>query len=543
VYLRAIELRMRNHGYKVILLVSLFSIFCFLKLFNLVVDAFAVPTHTRCWGQGCELLVILNAKNKDSFVPSTKKVRYSRRYDEQTRNVARAEPKKCELEIYLQRSSGTLEQLPPSATIVAPSFSSLQSCVTPCELMNMVGQHIGNSTDPTLSSLVLVRLSKQLISIDNDYYHSSNPSETPRTKHFGSIDDIKTLGSVVKHFSHSIKTTIKSGKDGLADNKPIESIVQGTKASSTVARILYKWLAKDYALMDEVHNSLVPIIDAWHLALYSVEEECRETFMWNTLQHHHITGLKWAFDTFKFAVSSTILHRSNLEDINYPDILEVMYNKLEVPFCVYPGLMLSSSTHENFDGSLNVSILQAEIKFGVDEIVPMTNSESTTRQVVSERRQTAWLGDNYVSGFAYSGKVMPRFDWSLAVLKCRNQLHALMNQYYDCCLINLYHQSTSGMRYHVDPDQGNLWDYDTSVVSVGATRRFAFREIYNDNHVLSTSLTSQPHTFVVMDGDVTHMFNDCQQRYQHTVKKAENKLDTAMRASLVFKRSFTDHEK
>jgi hypothetical protein len=31
------------------------------------------------------------------------------------------------------------------------------------------------------------------------------------------------------------------------------------------------------------------------------------------------------------------------------------------------------------------------------------------------------------------------------------------------------------MRYHSDPDQGTLWDCDTAVVSIGVTRRFAFR--------------------------------------------------------------------
>ena len=85
------------------------------------------------------------------------------------------------------------------------------------------------------------------------------------------------------------------------------------------------------------------------------------------------------------------------------------------------------------------------------------------------------------------------------------------------------------MRYHADPDQGTLWDYDTTVVSVGATRRFAFR----DNQLGTV------HSFWVMDGDVTHMFGNCQATFQHTVKKAESKTEAASRASLVFKKSWT----
>ena len=85
------------------------------------------------------------------------------------------------------------------------------------------------------------------------------------------------------------------------------------------------------------------------------------------------------------------------------------------------------------------------------------------------------------------------------------------------------------MRYHIDPDQGTLWDFDTAVVSVGATRRFAFRGLSHDG---------PPHTFWVLHGDVTRMVNNCQRRFQHTVKKAEDRKETAARISLVFKRTW-----
>ena len=86
-------------------------------------------------------------------------------------------------------------------------------------------------------------------------------------------------------------------------------------------------------------------------------------------------------------------------------------------------------------------------------------------------------------------------------------------------------------RYHIDPDQGLSWGFDTCVVSVGATRRFAFRNIPGKE----TDIVSQPHNFVVMDGDVTHMFGNCQSQFQHAVKTSENKGEKASRSSLVFK--------
>jgi alkylated DNA repair dioxygenase AlkB len=98
------------------------------------------------------------------------------------------------------------------------------------------------------------------------------------------------------------------------------------------------------------------------------------------------------------------------------------------------------------------------------------------------------------------------------------------------------------MRYHIDPDQGKLWDFETAVISVGATRRFAFRSVNNNQLTAKEGNADNSHAFVVMTGDVTEMVRDCQSRFQHTVKTAEDKNEKAPRVSLVFKKSLiTQH--
>ena len=89
------------------------------------------------------------------------------------------------------------------------------------------------------------------------------------------------------------------------------------------------------------------------------------------------------------------------------------------------------------------------------------------------------------------------------------------------------------MRYHIDPDQGTLWDYSTTVVSIGATRKFSFREIQPES-----SPPTKPHVFTLFQGDCTEMFGDCQTRFQHMVRTAEISDDHAARASLVFKQTW-----
>mmetsp|Transcript_10362 Transcript_10362/g.11817 ORF Transcript_10362/g.11817 Transcript_10362/m.11817 type:complete len:147 (+) Transcript_10362:1065-1505(+) len=143
---------------------------------------------------------------------------------------------------------------------------------------------------------------------------------------------------------------------------------------------------------------------------------------------------------------------------------------------------------------------------------------------------------------------MRRLPWSEVVANVRDRLHNETSHYYDGCLLNFYPDGDSAMRYHIDPEQGERWDYETAVVSIGATRRFAFRSIIDDNSGGSGDRTSngrkglvagdsKPHMFVLMNGDVVEMFNDCQERFQHTVKTSELKGESAPRVSLVFKKT------
>ena len=64
------------------------------------------------------------------------------------------------------------------------------------------------------------------------------------------------------------------------------------------------------------------------------------------------------------------------------------------------------------------------------------------------------------------------------------------------------------------------------IISIGATRDFIFRE--NENK--ETKIR-----YYFEHGDLIYMFDDCQEKYEHSVKK--NKSDMEDRISLVFKKS------
>jgi len=222
----------------------------------------------------------------------------------------------------------------------------------------------------------------------------------------------------------------------------------------------------------------------------------------DSLESHHLSGLVWALDCLSEPI---------------PLYLQEKYKQANIPFRFHPGFV-----DEDFD----VSTLSKEVAFKSERIVV-----GDGREVVKERRQTAWQGDRGVPGFAYSGKIMERLPFSPLVEIIKNKIFQKTGKSFDCCLLNLYPDGESGMRYHSDPDQGTLWGFDSCVVSVGAARRFAFRQVGPKKQ------SSCTHNFVVMHGDMLEMFDDCQEKFQHTVKPSEDKKEEAPRASLVFKQS------
>jgi alkylated DNA repair dioxygenase AlkB len=90
------------------------------------------------------------------------------------------------------------------------------------------------------------------------------------------------------------------------------------------------------------------------------------------------------------------------------------------------------------------------------------------------------------------------------------------SQHYNACLLNLYPDGTSEMRFHCDPDQGTKWDYDTAVVSLGAAWRFAIRPIpwpcrYKEaiDHIPRSSFTRPSRTCGVTVKNALNMSSKC----------------------------------
>lgn len=364
--------------------------------------------------------------------------------------------------------------------------ATLQKCYEPKDVLHLLANDLTIDNDPhgTVSSLCLVRLSKQLIAIDNQCRHDGQIDDEWKAK---LVQERKAWSTVSQTLGKAICAVVDDNNKASV----LESHIEGIKSMSVLSRI-----------MPEIGHVWEPTLEALEHEAHRISPE---------LQPHQLSGLHWAYDCLNLVVPTCPL----------PFAIRDAHDNLELPFRIRPGYLASIPNY-------SVDTLVAQANFQVDAI-----RTTATNQVVRERRQTVWEGDDGVAPFAYSGKSMDTNPWSPLVQTVRDSLAERTGIYYDGCLLNLYPDGGSGMRYHADPDQGVLWDYETAVVSLGATRRFSFRTISSDQQ------QPQPHTFVLMDGDVTEMFDDCQSLFQHTVRTADVKQDDSRRASLVFKRTLT----
>ena len=420
---------------------------------------------------------------------------------------------------FSETKSSTKVTHPKNSQSPKPLQVILQSCFTPESILENVAVALNPQADASgaLSSTTLVRLSKQLVSLDNKRNNIYKDESSPESEPILSEEE-KRLWEVGLN---NIVTCLASS-NWVESEKSMEAAVEGIKSASVISRLLPKY---ELPPCDDKNSNDELKFLWWNPLIEKIMVE--DERLAAAAQPHHLSGLKWAIDCFHLSAKDKDF------SCQLPQRLQQSYDDLDLPFTIRPGFLRKHFDRASRDqkdvehGLFTIPSFIRQVDFRTEQIQTKSN------RAVAERRQTAWQGDDHVPPFEYSGKSMERMPWSAVVAIVRDLLHDETSHYYDGCLLNLYPDGGSGMRYHIDPEQGVVWDYETAVVSIGATRRFAFRAIPSEEEANN----AKPHSFVLMDGDVTEMVRDCQDRFQHTLKTAEFKGESAPRISLVFKKT------
>ena len=143
-------------------------------------------------------------------------------------------------------------------------------------------------------------------------------------------------------------------------------------------------------------------------------------------------------------------------------------------------------------------------------------------KLITTKRKVAWVGDAGCS-YTYSGvKKFPQ-AWTADLLHIKHKLESLAHSTFNSCLLNLYHDGDEGMGWHSDDEKELDSAAPIASVSLGGTRKFAFK------HKLDKTSVS----LFLEDGSVLLMQPPTQEFWQHSLTKTKRAV--APRINLTFR--------
>jgi alkylated DNA repair dioxygenase AlkB len=143
-------------------------------------------------------------------------------------------------------------------------------------------------------------------------------------------------------------------------------------------------------------------------------------------------------------------------------------------------------------------------------------------KLITTKRKVAWVGDAGCS-YTYSGvKKFPQ-AWTADLLHIKHKLESLAHSTFNSCLLNLYHDGDEGMGWHSDDEKELDSAAPIASVSLGGTRKFAFK------HKLDKTSVS----LFLEGGSVLLMQPPTQEFWQHNLTKTKRAV--APRINLTFR--------
>lgn len=159
---------------------------------------------------------------------------------------------------------------------------------------------------------------------------------------------------------------------------------------------------------------------------------------------------------------------------------------------IYHGLVLNEQTAQPY-----YDILLNTIAWQNDEAIILGKHITTKRKV-------AWYGDDNYS-YTYSRVTKEALLWTKELLELKQLVETKTQTTYNSCLLNLYHNGSEGMAWHSDDEKALGKETTIASLSLGATRKFAFKH-KQSGQTVSTVLES---------GSLLTMQGETQQHWLH----------------------------
>ncbi|TDK65284.1 alpha-ketoglutarate-dependent dioxygenase AlkB family protein [Sapientia aquatica] len=128
----------------------------------------------------------------------------------------------------------------------------------------------------------------------------------------------------------------------------------------------------------------------------------------------------------------------------------------------YHGLVMTPEQARHY-----FDVLLRDIEWKNDEAIIFNKHIITKRKV-------AWYGDRQFA-YTYSKTTKLALPWTQELLELKLLAERLSGATYNSCLLNLYHDGSEGMAWHSDDEQSLGPNTVIASISLGATRKFAFK--------------------------------------------------------------------
>lgn len=141
---------------------------------------------------------------------------------------------------------------------------------------------------------------------------------------------------------------------------------------------------------------------------------------------------------------------------------------------------------------------------------------------ITTKRKVAWYADKPYA-YGYSKIVRKAHLWTDLLLELKQIVEQCTGEYYNSCLLNLYHNGSEGMAWHSDNEKELCKGGSIASLSFGATRKF----------VLKHNKTKEKVVFNLFEGELLEMKGETQSYWKHTIPKT--KVVHSPRINLTFR--------
>jgi alkylated DNA repair dioxygenase AlkB len=93
---------------------------------------------------------------------------------------------------------------------------------------------------------------------------------------------------------------------------------------------------------------------------------------------------------------------------------------------------------------------------------------------IETKRKVAWYGDQPFA-YTYSNNTKTALAWTKELLLLKKIVEQKTGEFYNSCLLNLYHDGSEGMAWHSDAEKDLKKNGAIASISLGAARKFSFK--------------------------------------------------------------------